>query len=166
LLTSTTFIVAASKRGDVSQEVFTNFLLLLPVLMLSGGQGMVVLPMEPKEVTQDILKEVFPSEDVLEKWYNGEDAAWPPEPEPQELRFQVGTDVLCRVGPTDWAPGKVQQLWYRESGWPEGAFAPYKILLADGRDIFAPQDMDQIIRLDPNGNMRVGASINESAPTS
>lgn len=120
--------------------------------------------MEPKEVTPDILEESFPPGDVLEKWYKGEDAAWPPEPEPQELRFLVGTDVLCRVGPTDWAPGKVQKLWYRESGWPDGAYAPYKIRLNDGRDIFAPQDMDQIIRLNPNGNMKVNAGVSNEAP--
>lgn len=134
---------------------------------------MFALPMEPKEVTPEILADCFPPGEILEKWLNGEDAAWPPEPEPQELRFEVGTDVLCRVGPTDWAPGKVQQLWYRENGWPEGAFAPYKILLEDGRDIFAPQDMDQIIRLNPNGNLRVSGSAQhvpesdeEDAPTS
>lgn len=148
-------------------------LLIFHRLFFSGGQGMFALPMEPKEVTPEILADCFPPGEILEKWLNGEDAAWPPEPEPQELRFEVGTDVLCRVGPTDWAPGKVQQLWYRENGWPEGAFAPYKILLEDGRDIFAPQDMDQIIRLNPNGNLRVSGSAQhvpesdeEDAPTS
>jgi hypothetical protein len=30
------------------------------------------------------------------------------------------------------------------------AFAPYKIELDDGRNIFAPGDMDQVIRRDPN----------------
>jgi hypothetical protein len=137
------------------QAIRSNNVVVIFLSFISGGQGMFGLPMEPKEVTPDILKEVFPTGDVLEKWFNGEDAPWPPEPEPQELRFQIGTDVLCRVGPTDWAPGKVLQLWYRENGWPEGAFAPYKIRLEDGRDIFAPQDMDQIIRLNPNGNLKV-----------
>lgn len=103
-------------------------------------------------VTPNALKEVFPPAEILEKWFKGEDAVWPPEPEPQELRFGLGTNVLCRVGPTDWAPGKVLQLWYRENGWPEGAYAPYKIRLDDGRDIYAPQDMDQVIRLNPDGN--------------
>lgn len=107
---------------------------------------MFALPMEPKEVTPDHINENFPPGEILEKWFRGEDAPWPPEPEPPELRFTVGDKVECRVGPDDWAPGTVHQLWYRENGWPEGAFAPYKILLDDGRFIFAPQDMDQVIR--------------------
>jgi hypothetical protein len=113
---------------------------------------MFALPMEPKEVTLDHLSASFPPADVLEKWYNGEDAPWPPEPEPPELRFELGTSVLCRVGANEWAPGTVHQLWYRENGWPEGAFAPYKIRLDDGRFIFAPQDVDQVIRLNSNAN--------------
>ena len=110
---------------------------------------MLSLPMVPIKVTEGILREIFPPADVLEKWYRGEEAEWPPEPEPQELRFDIDMDVLCRVGPTDWLPGKVIQLWYREPNWPEWVYAPYKILLNDGRSIFAPQDNDQIIRLNP-----------------
>jgi hypothetical protein len=108
------------------------------------------LPMEAKMVQKDVLQSNFPPEDILDKWYRGEDAPWPPEPEPMELRFDVGTHVLCRVGPTEWAPGIIQQIWYRERAWPEGMYAPYKIHLDDGRDIFAPQDMDQVIRLNPD----------------
>lgn len=108
--------------------------------------------MEAKEVTVEKLREVFPPAEILEQWFDGEDADWPPEPEPDplELRFRVGHKVLCRVGPTDWAPGVVTQLWYREKSWQPGMYAPYKIHLDDGRDIFAPQDKDQIIRLNPN----------------
>ena len=115
---------------------------------------MIGIPMEAYEVTKEILQQVFPPADILQKWHRGEDAAWPPEPEPLELRFEVGTDVLCRVGPTEWTAGVITQQWYRESGpaWPEGHYAPYKIRLQDGRDIFAPQDLDQIIRLNPAGN--------------
>jgi hypothetical protein len=120
----------------------------------SGGQGMFALPMEPKEVTSDILKESFPPEDVLEKWMNGEDVEWPPfynenDPgdTPMELRFDVGTSVLCRIGPDSWEPGTVTKLWYRESRWPADAYAPYQITLTDGRMIFAPFDNDQVIRL-------------------
>jgi len=112
------------------------------------------IPMEAHQVTEEILREVFPPTEILQKWWRGEDAAWPPEPEPIELRFPVGTEVLCRVGPTEWAAGTITQHWYRESGpaWPEGHYAPYKVRLEDNRDIFAPQDLDQIIRLNPAGN--------------
>lgn len=109
--------------------------------------------MEAKDVTPEDLEGNFPTPEVLQKWHDGEDADWPPidaEPEFPELRFEVGTPVLCRIGPdatTDWAPGKITLLWYREPSWPKGSFAPYKIQLDDGRSIFAPGDMDQVIRL-------------------
>ena len=67
-----------------------------------------------------------------------------------ELRFANGTRVKCRVGAdpiTGWAPGQIKQLWYREEAWPAGTFAPYQVLLDDGRMIFAPRDEDAILRL-------------------
>jgi len=111
------------------------------------------LPMEAREVTEEILKEDFPYTDVLEKWSRGEEADWPPmeamTDQLPDLRFEVGQKVECRIGPdevTGWAKGKVMQLWYREDGWADGSFAPYKIMLDDGRDIFAPGDVDMVIR--------------------
>jgi hypothetical protein len=123
---------------------------------------MLTLPKSSVEVTEDDMKESFPPTDILQKWYNGEDVVWPPEPELQELRFDLGTQVLCRVGPADWLPGRVVQLWYREKDWPEFVFAPYKIQLSDGRCIFAPQDMDQIIRLDPNPDTNNDSKTNNN----
>lgn len=113
---------------------------------------MIGLPMEATEVELDILKEAFPPKEIIDKWMKGEQADWPPQPEPIELRFSVGTKVLCRVGPNDWAQGTVEQLWYRQSMWQEGVFAPYKIRLRNGTAIYAPQDVDPIIRLDPEGD--------------
>lgn len=111
---------------------------------------MIGLPMTAKEVKPEDLQHSFPTKDVLEKWFKGEEADWPPaeEPTPTDvaLRFVIGQKVECRVGGDEWAPGTVAELWYREQNWPAGSFAPYKILLDDGRDIFAPADMDQIIR--------------------
>ena len=115
---------------------------------------MMGIPMEAKEVTKEIMMEGFPTSDVLSKWSRGEEADWPPfeEEELPPLRFQVGQRVQCRIGPdpvTGWASGKVVQLWYRESNWPEETWAPYKIQLDDGRKIFAPGDMDQVVRAEP-----------------
>jgi hypothetical protein len=66
------------------------------------------------------------------------------------LRFQVGSKVSCRIGEdpvTGWAPGTIVELWYREPGWPARASpAPYKIKLDDGRHIFAPADVGEVIR--------------------
>jgi hypothetical protein len=118
----------------------------------SGCSGIFGLPMEAREVTVEDLGGSFPTNEVLEKWQKGEEAEWPPTEEPTELpelRFDVGTKVFCRIGPDaekDWAGGTVMMLWYREPNWPPGSFAPYKIKLDDGRDIFAPGDMDQVIR--------------------
>lgn len=125
------------------------------ILFTSGGDGIFGLPMEAYEVTQEELKLRFPTPDVLEKWHKGEDAEWPPynnEPVLPELRFDLNTKVLCRIGPDpdkDWAPGTITKLWYSESTWPQGAYAPYKILLDDGRQIFAPGDIDPVIRKRP-----------------
>lgn len=128
---------------------------------------MVGLPMEAKDVTLQELDNAFPPPDVLEKWFLGEEVEWPPMDEPStDLRFDIGTEVVCRVGPTDWAPGRVIQLWYREASWPDGAFAPYKIKLDDGRDIFAPADLDQIIKLNPNPAPREEVLQSEAAATS
>ena len=113
---------------------------------------MTALAMEAKEITKQELQNSFPTSDVLVKWSKGEDADWPPINSTvgmPSLRFDVGQKVLCRIGPDinkDWAPGTVILLWYREITWPEGSYAPYKVKLDDGRDIFAPADMDQVIR--------------------
>lgn len=123
------------------------------IMFQSGVAGHVGLPMMASEVSKEELVNKFPTKEVLEAWYRGEDADWPPLEDPlPQLRFDVGTRVLCRIGPnaeTDWAPGTVTQLWYAEKDWPEGAFAPYKIKLDDGRQIFAPGDMDQVVRKMP-----------------
>jgi len=127
----------------------------IAILFPAGGRGMLGLPMEAHEVTLEILEENFPYGEVLEKWHKGEEAEWPPMDDDMatdqlpELRFSVGQKVECRIGPdevTGWAKGSVKQLWYREQGWAEGSFAPYKISLDDGRDIFAPGDVDMVIR--------------------
>lgn len=111
---------------------------------------MIAMPVEAHQATTEIIREFMPPKEIIEKWFRGEEAEWPPaeEPEPMGLRFEVGTKVQCRVGPTQWASGTVSQQWYRENSWPNGVFAPYKIHLNNGKDIYAPQDEDKIIRLD------------------
>lgn len=125
----------------------------------SGGRGTIGVPAEARDITEDDLREFFPPERIIAKWHRGEDADWPNlddqelEDEDQyvlpQLRFDVGEEVQCRVGPdpvTGWAEGTIVQLWYTEQGWPPNSFAPYKIKLNDGRYIFAPGDVDQIIK--------------------
>ncbi len=65
------------------------------------------------------------------------------------MRFVVGDRVECRIGPhpvKGWAPGRVVKLYYSEPNWPPGAIAPYQVWLHDGRLIYAPQDVEQLIR--------------------
>ena len=122
---------------------------------------MLGLPMQAKDVKKPILIESFPTPEVLTKWSNGEEAEWPPFDDEMEdddmlddfdlppLRFAVGTRVECRIGPdpvTGWAKGEIIKHWYREEGWPEDSYAPYRVQLDNGQGMFAPGDVDQIIR--------------------
>lgn len=126
------------------------------ILFPRGGRGMVGLPMMAKDVRKSHLQESFPTPNVLLKWSRGEEAEWPPFEDDEEdefetppLRFGVGQAVECRIGPdpvTGWAQGEVTQLWYREPGWPPNSWAPYKIKLSDGKSIFAPADLEHVIR--------------------
>ena len=50
----------------------------LSCTLSSGEDGIISFPMEAHEVTKEGLKEKFPNSKVLELWYNGEDAEWPP----------------------------------------------------------------------------------------
>ena len=62
------------------------------------------------------------------------------------MRFAVGDRVCCRVGESEWAPGRIAKLSYREEHWPRGRVAPYQVQLDDGQHIFAPHDIDDLIR--------------------
>ena len=59
------------------------------------------------------------------------------------LRFAIGDRVECNVG--EWASGKVIALWYSEPGFDQPA--PYQVLLDSGSFIFAPQDVDSVVRV-------------------
>jgi len=136
------------------QAVSTVLLISIFFLcVFSGAQGFLSLPMEAKDVTVDILRDAFPTKEVLGEWHAGREAEWPPVPEPVALRFSVGTFVECRTGPHEWSPGIILQQWYREANWQPGMMAPYKIRLDDGRHIFAPQDVDMVIRLRQDGDV-------------
>lgn len=132
----------------------------ITILFESGVDGIFGVPMMAKDVTKEDLELSFPPPEVLHKWKRGEDVDWPPPLDDNELeamlpedmpvlRFEVGTRALCRTGPDaekDWSPGTVILQWYRDASWPEGSFAPYKIRLDDDREIFAPADIDQVIK--------------------
>ncbi len=113
----------------------------------NGGRGMFAIPMAPDELQSEDIQDIFPDEETISKWHAGQNAPWPPEP---ELRFTIGDRVECRVGPhpvKGWAAGRIVRLHYSEPNWPANMVAPYQIQLHDGRLIYAPQDVDQLIRL-------------------
>ena len=60
------------------------------------------------------------------------------------LRFAVGTRVECNCG--GWEPGTVVKLFYRQSSFPAGTFAPYQIQLDNGKLIYAPIDEERVCR--------------------
>lgn len=66
----------------------------------------------------------------------------------QNLRYEVGTDVLCRTGQNEWSRGKIIALNYRaESMFSQGDYAPYQVqLLADHRLICVPQDVPELCK--------------------
>lgn len=59
-------------------------------------------------------------------------------------RFNVGTQVICRTGQTEWSAGVIVALDYSESYWPPGKTVPYQVQLNKGPLIFVPQDTDQL----------------------
>lgn len=67
-----------------------------------------------------------------------------------DLRFELGRTVECRMGPDEWARGKVIGHNYREEDWPTGQHAPYQVLLEGddltARTVYAPSDTEECIR--------------------
>ena len=67
-----------------------------------------------------------------------------------DLRFEIGRAVECRLGPDEWARGNVVGHFFREDDWPEGQKAPYQVLLegdaVTARTVWAPSDTDDCIR--------------------
>ena len=100
------------------------------------------IPKISAEVTKEDVTELFADPNVnLAEWQAGNEFA--------SLRFGINSRVSCRIGDdpvTGWAPGMVVKTQYRESNWPPGVFAPYQIRLDDGRLIFAPHDIPEVIR--------------------
>lgn len=66
----------------------------------------------------------------------------------EKLRFPVGEKVQCNCG--QWCDGEVVAHLYRDEGMPPGMVAPYQVKLDSGGLIFAPVDVDEVIRLRPS----------------
>ena len=60
------------------------------------------------------------------------------------LRFPVGARVECKCG--TWKAGTVIKHWYTQRSFPEGTWVPYQVECDDGKKVYAPQDVDAVIR--------------------
>lgn len=57
------------------------------------------------------------------------------------LRFEVGSFVMCNMGPNGWKLGRIIALHYHEDHWPAGTEAPYQVALEEDRAlIYVPED--------------------------
>ena len=72
------------------------------------------------------------------------------------VRFEVGTAVMCNLGPSGWKLGRVIALRYREDHWPAGREAPYQVALEESNDlIFVPHDDVQCCREPTPEDLRI-----------
>jgi G3E family GTPase len=67
------------------------------------------------------------------------------EKKKKSLRFGIGQKVECYTGST-WEKGEVVALLYRDDTMDDGVVAPYQIRLDDDGMIYAPADVEQVIR--------------------
>ena len=63
------------------------------------------------------------------------------------LRFGVGTPVMCNLGSSGWKLGRIIALHYREEHWDEGVTAPYQVIVEEDHAlIYVPEDDKRFCR--------------------
>ena len=71
-------------------------------------------------------------------------------------RFNVGTLVMCNLGPNGWKLGRIIALDYREDDWPIEKDAPYEVLLNDNHTlIYVPEDNSRYCREATNEDLKI-----------
>ena len=70
----------------------------------------------------------------------------------------VGAEELVRVATLNDIPVALHAVWLSNCS-PPGAMAPYRLRLDNGQKIFAPHDVDEVVRK-PTGE----GTVIESAP--
>ena len=81
-----------------------------------------------------------------------------------KFRFEVGSTVMCNLGPRGWKLGKVIALKYREPHWPADTFAPYQVSLEDDHMlIYVPEDDDRYCRETTEEDLRIARRMDALA---
>ncbi len=81
-----------------------------------------------------------------------------------DFRFDVGTAVMCNLGPGGWKLGRVIALRYREDHWPAGKEAPYQVALeADHALIYVPVDDARYCREATREDLRIARRMDALA---
>ena len=63
---------------------------------------MMGIPLESKDVTKEVLLDLFPTEDVLQAWARGEEAEWPPmEDYDDDQEFELSPFSSSKKKPGD-----------------------------------------------------------------
>lgn len=82
-----------------------------------------------------------------------------------DFRFDVGTLVMCNMGPRGWKLGRVIALHYREDHWPPGTEAPYQVALEDDHAlIYVPEDDAAYCREATREDLRIAVRMDALAP--
>ena len=81
-----------------------------------------------------------------------------------KFRFEIGSTVMCNLGPKGWKLGKVIALKYREPHWPADTFAPYQVSLEDDHMlIYVPEDDDRCCRETTEEDLRIARRMDALA---
>ncbi|MEM9282425.1 MAG: hypothetical protein AAGA96_11400 [Verrucomicrobiota bacterium] len=73
-----------------------------------------------------------------------------------DLRFEIGTAVMCNLGSSGWKLGQIIAQHYREDQWPAERLAPYQVMLeADQVLIYVPEDDDRYCRAATREDLRM-----------
>ncbi|MEO1266698.1 MAG: hypothetical protein AAFX99_01280 [Myxococcota bacterium] len=81
-----------------------------------------------------------------------------------DFRFEVGTVVMCNLGPSGWKLGRIIALHYREAHWPAEREAPYQVALeADHALIYVPKDDARYCREATREDLRIARRMDALA---
>ena len=80
------------------------------------------------------------------------------------LRFDIGSTILCNLGPNGWKLGRVIALHYREADWPKEQVAPYQVLLeSEHALIYVPEDDDRYCRHPSREDLKIARRMDALA---